>query len=456
MAVTDSDDLDDWLARRGSQRFLEQLRQRLVRNGGTRTDLTFSPALSVDEQDDLIRLFGNSGAVRPDRVLLQRAETTVIQSRLGLTLRDLVERVYGQIVTRTQELAAKNARNEQRVTADRQQLLDIMRPVPQLTHEYNLLDAMPAGATRRVPLGTATGARSWSSYSFALQAAARFWPRYDADQETWKGGLGASGLGGAKRWTDARIVAFQNLVEKPFDQVVRIADTSIHLRGPLRWTLNGDVVFDAQRIRPWGGIPARGVLELGNLEGDAAGVILVENKESFQQVCEIDDVVDRWLCVWVSGFPTNGLIDFVRQFHGLPIVAWCDLDPSGIEIVGDTERRLGFEVRPVGMDVELWSAATKRDDTAAARACWQARSKRLAKSGPPRLRELARHLARDGERVEQEALEVADRVLPALARHLQEILEAAGAELHVMEVVSSANPRSTRSVESVQRQADTG
>ncbi len=215
-------------------------------------------------------------------------------------------------------------------------------------------------------------------------------------------------------------MAFQNLVGTPFDQAVEKADAEVRLRGPLCWTLD-DVIVDARTSNPWVSIPARGALRLGNLEGDPDGVLLIENHESFTQVCGLPDVIDRWLCVWIKGFATDGLIEFGRQFSRWPVTAWCDLDPSGIEIIQDVERRTGREVHPVGMDPEYWVTATKRHDLPADRMMWRERAVKLSESGPHRLRELAALMAATGERVEQEVLEVSDRVLPTLADRLREI-----------------------------------
>jgi hypothetical protein len=73
------------------------------------------------------------------------------------------------------------------------------------------------------------------------------------------------------------------------------------------------------------------------------------------------------------------------------------------------------------MDQAFWVTATKRHYLPADRAMWRERAAKLAKSGPPRLRELAALMAVTGERVEQEALEVTDRVVPTLADRLHEI-----------------------------------
>jgi hypothetical protein len=364
--------------------------------------------------------------VSRDRVHLRLAQESLNASRAAMSLRDLVAIVHGPVVTRSARKQAREVRATQRVAAERHHLLAIMRPVPQLEAEFRMLAAQPIGPTSRVPGRSATRARSWSSYSAAVRAAAVWWPRHAEGRSTTEKGLAATAFRGSKRWTDAGRAVFQNLVGMPFDKAVEKADTEVRLRGPLRWTLD-DVIVDARAGDPWVSIPARGALRLGDLKGDPDGVLLIENHESFTKVCGLPAVVDRWLCVWTKGFATNGLIEFVRQFSQWPVAAWCDLDPSGIEIIQDVERRTGLEVHPVGMDPEFWIAATKRHDLPADRDKWRVRAAELEVTGPYRLRELAALMAATGARVEQEALEVTDWVVPTLADRLREIQE-----LHVL------------------------
>lgn len=410
-----------WAAQPGPRRFLVALRQRLVNGGGTDRPLSFvRKPLTADEQSQLIELFGNRGAVSHDRVRLHLAQESLNASRVAMTLSDLVAAVHGPIVTRSECKRTKEIRDIQQVTSDRRELLAVMRPVPELDDEYRMLAGLPIGPTSQVPEFSATRAKRWSSYSAAVRAAAVWWPRRSYGTPTTEKGLAATALQGSKRWTDASRVAFQNLVQMPFDQAVEKADTEVRLRGPLRWMLD-DVIVDARVSEPWVSMPARGALRLGKLEGNPDGVLLVENHESFTQVCGLPDVIERWLCVWIKGFANDGLIEFVRKFSRWPIAAWCDLDPSGIEIIQDVMKRTGREVRPVGMDPEYWVGATKRHDAPADRVKWQERATKLAMSGPPQLRELAKLMAATGERVEQEALEVFDRVVPTLADRLREI-----------------------------------
>jgi hypothetical protein len=413
--------LQAWANQSGPRRVLAALRKRLVNGGGAEHPLLLGgEPLTEDEQCELIELFGNKGAVSSTRIRLDLAQMSLEASRAAMNLHDLLVVVDGPVVTASERKHARVINATQRVASERQQLLAVMASVPQLEAEFRRLAEMPAGSTSRVPEMSATRAKRWSSYSAAIRAAAVWWPRHTAGKSTTDKGLATTALRGSKRWTDAGRASFQNLIGMPFDQAVEVADTEVRLRGPLRWMLD-DVVVDARIADPWASIPARGALRLGHLEGEADGVLLVENHDTFTQVCSLGEVRDRWLCVWIKGFAADGLIDFVRQFSRWPMAAWCDLDPSGIEIIQDVERRTGREVHPVGMNPEYWVAATKRDDPSADRLKWRERAVALAESGPPRLRALATAMVATGERVEQEALEVTDLVLPTLADRLRGI-----------------------------------
>ncbi|OXM60502.1 Wadjet anti-phage system protein JetD domain-containing protein [Amycolatopsis vastitatis] len=419
-------EIRDWAAKPGPVKFLLALHTRLVNGGGIDRPLHFtSPPLSDDQCGELVELFGNNGAVRPDRINLRLAQQSLDSGRVRLGLHDLVELVHGPVVTRTERRQRELTEKTARVAHDRQELLAIMDPVAQLAFERRLLAALPPGSTYRVPEETRTKAGAWSSFSAAIRAAAVWWPCWEAGEIVTEKGLAATALGGAKNWTDAGRAAFHNLVRVPFDRAVKVADTEIRLRGPLVWRLD-DVLVDAHRSRPWVSLPARGVLRLGLIEGTPRGVLLVENGESFDRVCTETAAPDSWLCVWIKGFATDGLISFVRRLPEVPLVAWCDLDPSGIEIIQDVQRRAGRKVHPVGMTADLWELGAKRADEPADRKRWQERAAQLALHGPPALRELARHIATTGERVEQEGIEVCNPVIRELTGRLAEIVREAG------------------------------
>ncbi|WP_018685527.1 Wadjet anti-phage system protein JetD domain-containing protein [Actinokineospora enzanensis] len=418
--------LRDWADKPGPTAFLRTLHHKLVRGGGTARPLFLDQPLTEDERRELVELFGLA-AVRAHRIDLRRAEQSLRASRYSMSLQDLVEGVFGSVVTQSERKRAKDEQNRLRVQRQRTELLDIMRPVRQLAHEYRLLDELPPGSTSKVPPDSMTRAGAWSTYETAIRAAATWWPRHEAGERTTKHGLAVSALGGAKRWTDQGELAFQNLVCLPFDQAVEVPDTEIRLRGPLIWRLD-DVIVDARTANPWVSIPAHAALRLGRLEGDADGILLIENQENFNQVCIHTDSPQEWLCVWIKGFASDGLVEFVREFSHLPVSAWCDLDPSGIEIVQDIMKRAECEVFPVGMTPELWEVAAKRHDEPDVREEWRKRAESLAKEGPPSLRPLAARIAVTGHRVEQEALEVYDRVMPVLADQLRDIVKICGEE----------------------------
>ncbi len=92
---------------------------------------------------------------------------------------------------------------------------------------------------------------------------------------------------------------------------------------------------------------------------DAQGIFLIENEDTFEQVCKIPEIADTWLCIWGKGYATDGLAEFLRGLDGLPVAAWGDLDAHGIRIIGNLADRIGRPVTPVAMTVDLYRASTK-------------------------------------------------------------------------------------------------
>lgn len=411
-----------WALQPGPTRFLDALRNRLVNDGKPVRPLSFEdPPLTEDECRQLIELFGNKGAVSPERVNLILAQKSLDKSGVPVQLRDLVELDHESIETRSERRRRTDANKTAEVLRERRQLIDLMGPVPQLAHERTLLVELPLGTTHQVPPGTRTDARAWTSYRAAIRAAAVWWKWQGSGKIITDKGLATDAFRGSKRWTDPGRVAFANLVGVPFDKAVKVADTEVRLRGPVVWRLADDVLVDAQRSDPWVSLPARSAVRLGEMSGQPDGVLLIENGDNFNRVCTETTAHQRWLCVWIKGFASDGLIDFVRMFYPWPLVAWCDLDPSGIEIIQDVERRTGQKVRPLGMTAELWRRATKRDDSPEERRMWRERAAKLEASGPESLRELARCIAATGERVEQEGIELSNLVIRTLVDELGRI-----------------------------------
>jgi hypothetical protein len=299
----------------------------------------------------------------------------------------------------------------------RAELLDCMHLVPELSGEYELLAAVPAGSPLRVPAGSLANTVAWSVYEAAIRAACVWLPdNARGKRHTAKALAGFSFLG-TKEWTPERETAFANLVGTAFDLAVDDVDVEILMRGPLQWKI-GRVVADARASEPWLGLPSAGLRLIGSFDTSGVrGVLVVENKDTFQKVCEKPEIVDRWLCVWGRGYASRGLEALLTRFDGVPLVAWCDLDADGIGIIANLSARLERVIPPVGMDVDLWAAGPYRRQKPSQLARGRAIGAKFATEGPSALRALAERIAVTGEGREQETLY--EEVLPGLAGRLR-------------------------------------
>lgn len=294
------------------------------------------------------------------------------------------------------------------------ELLHAMTGVPQLTNENALLAATPPGRTVKVPAGSATGTEDWRVYEVAVRSAAVWWSAQPRTRQlTAKALVGKSMRDTKVPWTPPRRQAFANLVGMPFDQAVEESETELRMRGPLRWRVD-TVIADAAACHPWLGLPARGLLSLGLIDCSAVGVLLIENEDTFTEVCKHPKIADRWLCMWGAGYATHGLAAFLKAMAPLPVAAWQDLDAHGIQIIANLTERIGRTITPVGMDVSLYKDGTKYRQKPGKQEENLKLAHRLAVSGPPSLRDLAAEIARNGgDGCEHETLY--DEVLPTLA-----------------------------------------
>jgi hypothetical protein len=78
----------------------------------------------------------------------------------------------------------------------------------------------------------------------------------------------------------------------------------------------------------------------------------------------------------------------------LPIAAWCDLDARGIEIVTELAGRLGREITPVGMGIELFVGGKQYVPKNLADSLKVA--KKMIVAGHPALRDLAEAIVASG------------------------------------------------------------
>lgn len=275
--------------------------------------------------------------------------------------------------------------------------------VQELSDELRRLTDVEPGTALRAPAGSRSGTTVWSVFEDAVRAACYWYSHDGATTELTAKQLASEAFRDSKRWTPEREAAFANLVGRPFTKAVKVTDVEILMRGPLRWHV-GSVIADAHSTSPWIGLPAGGIELLGTVDrSDVRGVLVIENKDAFEQVCTKTDIYHRWLCVWGAGYASRPLVTFLSAFGHLPIAAWCDLDADGIGIINNLSVRLGKEIHPIAMDVELWAAGPHRRQTPSELERGRARAARLATDGPVALRPLAAAIAPTGNGREQES-----------------------------------------------------
>ncbi|GIH24610.1 hypothetical protein Aph01nite_29200 [Acrocarpospora phusangensis] len=306
----------------------------------------------------------------------------------------------------------------------RGELIRKMMDVSELDGERTLLEAVASRSPLRVPNGSATRAGAWSVYEHALRAAIVWFPHNaDGGDKLTANDLAGRAFLDSKAWTPEREAAFSNLIGQGFDQAVDKADTDLRLRGPLTWTL-GSVAADANVARPWIALPARGIRAAGNVSCSAVGVLIVENADTFEKVCKIPGVPERWLCVWGEGYSSDGMVHLLRDLD-LPVAAWCDLDAHGIQIIHVLEGKLGRLVHSLGMDLELWEKTPHRKNQKAKTVDGDKKlAAKLALKGPVSLRPLAKEIAKYGGSCEQQPIQ--EGVLPLLPRLLENVIAGAG------------------------------
>jgi hypothetical protein len=301
----------------------------------------------------------------------------------------------------------------------RTELLGLMDQAEELQGERALLAACSPGSSLRVPAGSATCTAAWSVYENVIRAAAIWWPhRHSGEAPLTAKGLASKAFRNSKDWTPERELAFSNLIAMSFDQAVSETDSEIRLRGPLVWHL-GRVAADAAVAEPWIGMPAKGIHAAGVTSCTARGVLLVENSDTFEQVCKAPEITVHWLCVWAKGYASRGVLALLSHLAPLPVAAWCDLDADGIAIIDDVSRKLKRAITPVGMDIELWRTMPHRKQKPEQVARDRALAAKLAARGPQPLRPLASEIALYGGSCEQEAIQ--DQVIPGLAPALSSV-----------------------------------
>jgi hypothetical protein len=413
-----------WAAEPGAAKFLSALRNRMKRTGRAQGMLSFrNDPLTFEERLHLSKLFGTqSKMIAVDRVNLRMMNEQL--NEWGVSLEDLDLAVSGPLVTNAAAQVAQDLSKKAEVARRRAALDALMQPFPELDLERELLLDQPLTATHRVPPESRTGTNYWSPYDAAIRCAVAYlkWRQRETDPIPERTLLSeAFGNSKSKRMKDAGRPAFERLMRNSYDELVKRAQTGIRLSGPFRWMVDHETAANANLAAPWITVPSKEILDLDEVKDQVRGVLLVENQETFEQICIRTGVRRRWLCIWNEGYASKDLVEFVRQYRGLPIAACCDHDPRGIDIVDDLVRRLGFAVSPVGMDVATWKRSKKMDEPEEDREMWAAEAQKLRDTCHPALRPLAVAIAETGERVEQEAMELYWELIETIPAQLESL-----------------------------------
>ena len=377
--------------------------------------------MTARQRGDLIDLFGTH-AVSRDRVDLLAADSALQHSRYAIRLRMLLIAEGGPLVTNRGRKRYAAILKRHRVLAERADALATLEASPELAAERVLLAALRPDDVRRLPpAGSRTGTRHWDTYDSTLRAAAAW---YGAAARGWKFSereLAAVALGGSRSWTDASKLAFATLIGVPFDRAVYTTDTGLRMTGPASWHRQGRLVADLAQAEPFIELPGRSAADDGHLDIQAAGVLMIENQETFEAVSTRTTVPAAWLCFWTGGFASNALAHFlrVRVPTGVPLAAWADLDPPGVKIIRDLSEKSGRAIRPVAMDARLYDGGKKLVEEPEMLQRWLEEATELADNTPDLCADLvAAIVAADGQRCEQEGLHEA--VLPTLLQRLNE------------------------------------
>lgn len=405
-------ELAEWVATSGGTIFCAALRKR-IENGG-KLDRPLPLQLTDRQCSDLIELFGTR-AVGPKGVHLREANNAIVASRFGLALRGLLIAESGPLITRRGRARYERMVKSAAVRQERSDLLASIEGVDELVDEYALLKAVTQSHSWQVPAGSRTDANSWPTYRSALRASAEW---FQGRARGWKFGereLAVLALGGSKRWTEPAKRSFCLLIGEPFTEAVHTTDTAVYVIGPIRW-IREHLIADATDAAPFIGLPGRASATEGHLYVPAAGVLLIENQETFESVARTS-VPETWLCIWAGGYGSDALVALLKALPPIPIAAWGDLDPPGIEIIQNLIDRARREIRPVGMDASDYTHGPYLEEPHDARAQWRAQAQQQALTARPYFVPLARAIAANhGHRCEQEGLH--ERVLPDLKARL--------------------------------------
>lgn len=265
-------------------------------------------------------------------------------------------------------------------------------------YEVSVLRGVAPGSMLSVPEGSQCRSHSWSAYSAALRCLAE-WDRVrQSGVKPSSREVAARALGSSKAWTSARMRAFEDMSGLTFDEAMSHIEPTVKLRGPIRWAYRG-VTGGGLSAHPWVGLPGSMVSSFEILDCSASAALVIENEKTFEAVLRRTELSESVVVLFGGGFLGEAEVALLRQLE-IPLFAWGDLDPKGIQIVMNIAERVGREVMPILMASDLLAspsaAEASADNVSLATA--------LAAEGAGSLSGLAAAIASRRATVEQEAL----------------------------------------------------
>ncbi len=188
----------------------------------------------------------------------------------------------------------------------------------------------------------------WRSFAFVLRAGERLLDL--AEHGIRPGARELAGLiDHTKAWTPRRRALLEEIVGRPFDELVAKQDRQIGIRGPLR---HREAALWASSIAS---------VDLA-VDERARGLLLVENAETFRHLLPLAD--EGWIVLHVPGGPPPAETELVSRIlalaPGLEVQAVFDLDPAGIGIALLVAERAGTALHADAMTPELLGSAPRR------------------------------------------------------------------------------------------------
>jgi hypothetical protein len=248
------------------------------------------------------------------------------------------------------------------VGTERRDLIAAVQESSLLAGELSILRAYDLTTGGRVPPNSKARTRSWSVYAAALRCTAEWEMLRSSGIKPSSREVAARALGSSKAWTPARRAAFESLVALPFDEAMNHTEAVVKFRGPIRWQVNGRV-GDGLSSGLWVGLPASTVTDLEIVDCQATAILVIENEKTFEEVLRRSSISESVLCLYGGGFLGEAEISLLRQLD-LPVYAWADLDPQGIQIVRNIAARIDRPVLPVLMAADLLESSPSRAATA--------------------------------------------------------------------------------------------